>query len=150
MILSNEEIVSFKDQIISIGCVCFGNLTESFINDVLSGNTVYRVFGSFENGLLTGFLILSVVSDEAEIIQVAVKNGFSRLGIGSSLVKDAVFFSMHNGVSEIFLEVRTSNEPAVRTYLKNGFEKVGARKSYYSDPVEDAVIMSRRCCGDCQ
>jgi ribosomal-protein-alanine N-acetyltransferase len=150
MILSSEEIVCFKDQIISAGCVCFGNLTESFINDVLSGNTVYRVFGSFENGLLTGFLILSVVSDEAEIIQVAVKNGFSRLGIGGSLVKDAVFFSMHNGVSEIFLEVRASNEPALRTYLKNGFEKVGVRKSYYSDPVEDAVIMSRRCCGDCQ
>jgi [ribosomal protein S18]-alanine N-acetyltransferase len=150
MILSNEEIISLKSQIISIGYHRFGNVTESFLNDALSGGTVYKVFGSFENGVLTGFLILSIVSDEAEIIQVAVKTGFSRLGIGSSLVKDAVFFSMHNGVSEIFLEVRASNEPAVRTYLKNGFEKVGVRKSYYSDPVEDAVMMSKRICRECR
>ena len=150
MILSNEEIISLKSQIISIGCRCFGNVTESFLNDVLSGGTVYKVFGSFENGALTGFLILSVVSDEAEIIQVAVKMDLSRMGTGSMLVNDAVIFSMHNGVSKIFLEVRASNEPAVRTYLKNGFEKVGVRKSYYSDPVEDAVIMSKRICGECR
>lgn len=150
VVLSKDDIASFNYEIISIGCEYFGSATESFLNDaVLSENSPYKVFVQFEKNSLNGFLILSVVSDEAEIIQVAVRNGFLGIGIGSTLINDASIFCIENGVSKIFLEVRVSNDAAVRTYLKNGFEKVGTRKSYYADPVEDAVIMSRKLCGDC-
>ena len=44
-------------------------------------------------------------------------------------------------VSDLFLEVRESNEAAIELYLKKGFEVIGRRKQYYQRPVEDAVLM---------
>jgi len=47
------------------------------------------------------------------------------------------------GVSYIFLEVRPSNKTAVALYKKLGFQKLGLRKNYYHNPIEDAIIMGR-------
>ena len=46
------------------------------------------------------------------------------------------------GMQEIFLEVRISNIPAISLYRRLGFTVKGVRKSYYSEPTEDAYIMS--------
>jgi [ribosomal protein S18]-alanine N-acetyltransferase len=48
------------------------------------------------------------------------------------------------GAHELFLEVRESNEAAQRVYRERGFVVVGRRKSYYSAPVEDALVMRLR------
>lgn len=48
------------------------------------------------------------------------------------------------GINTIFLEVRESNQPAIVLYEKMGFEHMGVRKGYYSDPTEDAITMSRK------
>ncbi|MGZ7144902.1 GNAT family N-acetyltransferase, partial [Streptococcus pyogenes] len=49
-----------------------------------------------------------------------------------------------SGRSEpVFLEVRESNKAARGLYEKFGFKKVGLRKKYYQNPVEDAVLMAR-------
>ena len=47
------------------------------------------------------------------------------------------------GVTTIHLEVRTGNETAIRLYERMGFVGDGIRKAYYSDPVEDALLMTR-------
>ena len=44
----------------------------------------------------------------------------------------------------IHLEVRKGNETAIRLYERLGFERDGIRKGYYTDPVEDAVLMTRQ------
>jgi ribosomal-protein-alanine N-acetyltransferase len=46
------------------------------------------------------------------------------------------------GISRIWLEVRASGSSARRLYEKFGFVESGRRKSYYTDPLEDAVVMS--------
>jgi ribosomal-protein-alanine N-acetyltransferase len=43
----------------------------------------------------------------------------------------------------VFLEVRESNSAARTLYEKAGFEATGLRKSYYANPVEDAVLYRR-------
>ena len=48
------------------------------------------------------------------------------------------------GVSTWHLEVRQSNESAIRLYESLGFVQDGLRKGYYEEPKEDAVLMSRR------
>jgi ribosomal-protein-alanine acetyltransferase len=151
MILPKEYIVGLKESIISIGCQYFGNDTGSFLDSCISDvDTQYIIFCHFENGVPEGFLILSEVLDEAEIIQVAVRKESAGRGIGTQLVQEVVKYCKSNGVRKIFLEVRVSNTSAEKIYLKNGFEKVGIRRSYYSSPVEDALIMARSCCGACQ
>ena len=47
------------------------------------------------------------------------------------------------GVTTIHLEVRVSNETAVRLYERMGFTRDGIRKRYYTDPLEDALLMTR-------
>lgn len=46
-------------------------------------------------------------------------------------------------VTTIHLEVRVGNETAIRLYERMGFTGDGIRKAYYSDPVEDALLMTR-------
>ena len=48
------------------------------------------------------------------------------------------------GIRTVHLEVRVGNSVAVRLYERLGFVKDGIRKGYYTDPVEDAVLMTRR------
>jgi ribosomal-protein-alanine N-acetyltransferase len=47
----------------------------------------------------------------------------------------------------IVLEVRASNEAAIRLYSARGFEKIGVRRNFYNNPREDALIMRRGSAG---
>ena len=42
------------------------------------------------------------------------------------------------------LEVRASNEPAIKLYHKMDFKEIGKRRGYYKEPVEDALIMEKK------
>ncbi|HEM5075245.1 TPA: ribosomal protein S18-alanine N-acetyltransferase [Streptococcus suis] len=87
---------------------------------------------------LVGFLAVQTVLDEMEILQIAVKADFQRLGIASQLMATVMDWD-----GDIFLEVRESNSAAQALYTRQHFTKIGKRKDYYRHPVEDAVIMKR-------
>ncbi|WP_099831545.1 ribosomal protein S18-alanine N-acetyltransferase [Streptococcus suis] len=87
---------------------------------------------------LVGFLAVQTVLDEMEILQIAVKADFQRLGIASQLMAAVMDWD-----GDIFLEVRESNSAAQALYTRQRFTKIGKRKDYYRNPVEDAVIMKR-------
>ena len=53
-------------------------------------------------------------------------------------------FEKYRHTAHIALEVRESNAPAIAIYEKNGFESVGIRKNFYSDPKENGIVMIRR------
>ena len=63
-------------------------------------------------------------------------------GYGSELTKQLIDECFKRGMHEIFLEVRISNLPALSMYRNLGFSVKGIRKDYYSEPKEDAYIMS--------
>jgi [ribosomal protein S18]-alanine N-acetyltransferase len=89
---------------------------------------------------LVGFLIARCLQQEWEIENVVVDDQTRRSGIGSSLVRRLVQEALTAGASSIILEVRESNLPALRLYENIGFRSEGRRKSYYQDPVEDALL----------
>lgn len=97
-----------------------------------------------ENGEVCGFLTANAVLDEINIYNIAVKEGFRRLGIATALLyeleKDRPYC--------INLEVRESNASAIALYMKCGFEQVGKRKDFYSKPTENAVLMTKKCVYD--
>lgn len=79
--------------------------------------------------------------DDAEIIRIATDSRYRRQGIGSMLL-DSLHAEAHKrDIHSIFLEVRSSNMPAIRLYEQAGFERAGVRRDYYSAPTEDAIIM---------
>ena len=67
-----------------------------------------------------------------------------KAGVGTLLVKRLLSLARKKGLSFVTLEVRASNEKAISLYEKCGFKPEGRRKSFYTDPKEDAIIMTRR------
>jgi ribosomal-protein-alanine N-acetyltransferase len=97
-----------------------------------------------EKGQILGYCGLLMVLDEGDITNVAVKRERQREGIGNFLLESMIRLANDLGVTTIHLEVRRSNETAIRLYERAGFVRDGIRKNYYSEPVEDAILMTRR------
>jgi ribosomal-protein-alanine N-acetyltransferase len=92
---------------------------------------------------LVGFAIASLTPPEAELETIAVAPAFQRRRIARCLF-DHIASALGNGeVTSILLEVRASNMPAGELYRSLGFVETGRRPHYYSDPVEDAILMRR-------
>ncbi len=94
------------------------------------------------NGVVAGFLIGRRAADEFEILNMAVSQARRRNGIGSKLLESALEFSRTAGSARAYLEVRSSNGPALAFYARHGFTGCGRRAQYYRGPVEDALLLS--------
>ncbi|BDF32493.1 ribosomal-protein-alanine N-acetyltransferase RimI [Lachnospiraceae bacterium] len=102
------------------------------------------LFGAFDGGRLIGYLIVYYVLDEGEIARIAVEEGSRRQGAAGHMLLKLEDFCEEKGIARLMLEVRESNEAAAAFYKDYGFEEDGVRKGYYANPLEDAVLMSRR------
>lgn len=144
MIFSAEDIIKFKNQIIKTGVKFFGTSTESFINTSVSErHSKYKVLAELSDCVVAGYMILMFSVDDAELIQIVVNEKFRGQGVGESLLKEAFLLCENQKKANIFLEVRLSNEYAIGLYSRCGFERIGIRKNYYNEPMEDAVIMKK-------
>lgn len=92
------------------------------------------------NSVMLGYCIFMVAADEGEILRIAVEKKLRRAGIGKKLLSAAICEMKESGCSDIFLEVRSSNEGAIALYKSLGFLEIGTRKGYYSDNGEDAKL----------
>ena len=92
---------------------------------------------------LIGYCIVYYVLDEAEIARLAVAKNYRRVGAGRSIMDKTEQICREKGVERVLLEVRESNETARKFYLNYGFSEDGIRKNFYTEPVEDAVLMSK-------
>jgi len=93
---------------------------------------------------LTGFAIASLLLPQAELETIAVAAESRRRGVGRRLFSALATHLRAEGASEIWLEVRASNQPAIAFYRSLGFVQTGLRRGYYADPIEDAVQMALR------
>jgi ribosomal-protein-alanine N-acetyltransferase len=89
---------------------------------------------------IVGFIVAHRVDAEWELENIVVAETARRQGVGSRLINEFVAHARSLQSSGIFLEVRQSNQRARALYRKEGFEDTGLRKSYYSDPPEDAIL----------
>lgn len=91
-----------------------------------------------------GFIGMTVSFHEGEIDKVMVDPDCQGRGVGDALMKALLELGAENGVSSYTLEVRVSNQPAIRLYEKHGFLGEGVRPRFYEKPTEDALIMWKR------
>jgi [ribosomal protein S18]-alanine N-acetyltransferase len=99
------------------------------------------LLGAFRDERLVGYAISWTILDQAELGNVAVAPEARGLGVGRRLVETMLDRLRYRSVSECFLEVRVSNEVAQGLYRTLGFDIVGRRRGYYTEPVEDALVM---------
>jgi ribosomal-protein-alanine N-acetyltransferase len=95
------------------------------------------------NGRIVGFCSFWRVLDELHINNLAVLPEFRREGIASALLTRVLQEGAGLGARRATLEVRRSNEPARLLYERFGFSIAGVRHGYYSNPIEDALILWR-------
>ncbi len=91
---------------------------------------------------IVGFSGIWVLSDEAHITNIAVRQRYQRQGIGELLLIATIDLAKEMKASTMTLEVRASNIAAQNLYSKYGFTQVGIRRNYYLDNREDGILMS--------
>ena len=92
---------------------------------------------------VAAFCAFWLVVDQVHINNLAVRPEMRQRGLGSRLL-DAVMKEAGNlGAASLMLEVRESNTAARRLYERAGFNVHSVRKSYYTNPVEDALVLVR-------
>jgi len=87
---------------------------------------------NFALDLPDGFLIGRILGPEAELLTLAVAPKARRKGVARRLLDSLKSHVMAAGVTELFLEVATTNSAAIALYQKSGFRDAGLRKDYYN------------------
>ncbi len=90
---------------------------------------------------ILGHICYWVLFEELRLMSLAVDPPARRQGIATRLVAHALSAGRAGGCQRAVLEVRSSNHPALRLYERFGFRQVAVRAGYYTQPIEDAVLM---------
>ncbi len=101
------------------------------------------VIGDQGSHYAAGFFLGRAVCETLEILKIGVVPELQNRGIGTELMKAAYAEGIRRGCERCLLEVRRSNEGAIRFYSRQGFRMAGCRQGYYTNPVEDALVMVR-------
>jgi ribosomal-protein-alanine N-acetyltransferase len=91
---------------------------------------------------LVGYIVARETAGELHINNVAVRDQYRRRGYGAMLLGRVLDEARRRGATAAFLEVRSGNSTAQALYKKCGFKAIARRPNYYTDPREDAVVMS--------
>jgi ribosomal-protein-alanine N-acetyltransferase len=94
-----------------------------------------------------GFVLSRRAADEAEILSVAVHEGWRGKGLGRKLLDHHMGRLAATGIKSLFLEVEAGNDPALALYRGAGFREVARRPGYYGggkgEPKRDALVLHR-------
>lgn len=120
---------------------------QSYLDEIKSpGSILLRLVA--EDNSTAGFVVGRFVpggeieaSKDAEIYNIAVSELGQRKGFGQLLFDAFAAACREKQASNIWLEVRESNQKAIAFYEKNGFARVHARNHFYNDPREHAILM---------
>lgn len=114
-------------------------LPEAFLVAEIDGKLVGYIMCKIEYGF-SNFKKLGFVK-KGHVVSVAVLEEHRKKGIGRALVEEAIGGAKIKKADELYLEVRCSNNEAVRLYEKIGFIIKQRIKAYYRDG-EDAYLMA--------
>lgn len=114
---------------------------DSYLGELKNNFATYLVCDC--EGEIAGYGGIWVVFEEAHITNVAVGPNFRQLGIGAALMREMEKVARDKNAQRILLEVRPTNQAALKMYQNLDYLPTGLRKQYYSDNNEDAIIMTK-------
>jgi ribosomal-protein-alanine N-acetyltransferase len=138
--LENHEY--YLDKILEIENLSFSTpwSLKGFLQEL--ENPVAQLWALMSDGILRGYFCSWMIREEMQLLDLAVHPKHRRQGYGSLLLTRMIDLAFAREVSRIWLEVRLSGSSARALYENFGFVESGLRKNYYTDPPEDALIMS--------
>ena len=101
---------------------------------------------------ITGYIMILLTAYEAEILRICTCKRYRRKKIAYNLLKNGLseVKRLNNNVESVYLEVRETNHAAITLYEKSDFKKIGQRKNYYKNPIEDAICMKYDYTKECE
>ena len=136
-------IAAHLDEVAAIENDCFSHPWSRRSLESELQNETSRFLVAVEDGKVIGYIGMSAVIDEGYLFNAAVDSHYRKKGVGSALVRELVTWCQKHDFAFLTLEVRESNAPAIALYSRFGFVRVGERKNYYSDPAENALLMTK-------
>ena len=117
--------------------------TRGHFSDCLKAG--YSAWVLRSNGKIAAYAVLMMVVDEGHLLNIGVGDDFQRKGLGACLLDHVILRTRESGGLSLMLEVRPSNEKALRLYHRFGFTEIGRRKGYYPSHLgrEDAIVLRR-------
>ena len=113
---------------------------KSIESTLLSSDNICLVVYDSEKNIQAGYCIFTTSFEDADLCRIAVLNDYRRNHLADRMLKKAFEKLETNGVKRVLLEVREGNNAAITLYKKYGFEQIGKRKNYYSEPAEDGLV----------
>jgi len=130
-------------QVAALEALCFTDpWSERSVESELK-NPLALWLVAMEEDHLAGYVGSQTVVGETDMMNIAVHPDFRRRGVAEALVNALTEELKAIGSRCLTLEVRASNEPAIRLYSKLGFCQIGRRPNYYRHPKEDALILRK-------
>jgi ribosomal-protein-alanine N-acetyltransferase len=113
----------------------------NFEDALRAGYTAWSMFET--DGTMIAYAVAMMAVDEAHLLNLSVARAFQRQGYGWKMLEWMAQCTRDYGARSLLLEVRPSNDVALRLYHRYGFERIGVRPGYYpaGGAREDAVVM---------
>lgn len=144
MVIERISEAADLDAVAALESATFTNpWTREMLERELRQSDVARVYVVRPPGCpVAAFCACWLVHDELHINTIAVDAHVRRQGIATALMKHLLADAARLGARRTYLEVRRSNLPAQRLYESLGFNVAAVRRNYYSQPEEDALVLS--------
>ena len=147
-VIETATVESLPD-ILQIEEACFSApWTRKMLHGELSGNPFAHFLlakqvppGKEGSSSIVGYLCFWVVFEEVRLMNLAVIESMRRKGIARALVLQALTMGLSQAAMCAVLELRASNHAAHALYRSLGFRDVTTRPTYYTNPLEDALLM---------
>lgn len=129
-------------QVTELEKACFSDAwSEKLVSELLTSSFDEVWVLAHSDGEIVGYINVRFLAGEGELMRIAVKTECRGLGYSRKLMDRMIKSAYEQATSELTLEVRAGNEPAIGLYKSYGFVPEAVRKGYYHNPTEDALIM---------
>jgi ribosomal-protein-alanine N-acetyltransferase len=132
------------DEVLAIEQSAYGHpwTRRNFSDSLQAGYQAQLLEGP---GQVLGYFVAMKGVDEVHLLNLTVAPSHQRQGWGRMMLDALAIWSRGQGAQWLWLEVRASNQRALRIYERHGYRRVGERKNYYPADHgrrEDATVMS--------
>jgi ribosomal-protein-alanine N-acetyltransferase len=90
-----------------------------------------------------GYICFRIINDESELHNICVHPLFRKLGMGKKIMQFYIDFCIQIGIKAFYLEVHSSNQPAIHLYQYFSYQSFGTRKKFYQEKF-DALLMMKK------
>jgi ribosomal-protein-alanine N-acetyltransferase len=116
---------------------------ELFLGELAEVSNSRDVSVALLDSEIVGYASFRYVGKQGDVNTVAVSRDQQGKGLGTALMNWLESQAALRNVKEIFLEVRSDNEAALKMYTSRSYERIDVRRNYYGNTI-DAIIMRKR------